>query len=71
MRTEQIAAKALERLDDDRYKLALMVAKRAEELADGAEPLIQVNKNKYKFADIALMEIAEGKVDIKSVDTIN
>lgn len=71
MRTEQIAAKALERLDDDRYKLALMVSKRAEELADGAEPLIQVNKNKYKFADIALMEIAEGKVDIKSVDTIN
>lgn len=71
MRTEQIAAKALERLDDDRYKLALMVSKRAEELADGAEPLIQVNKNKYKFADIALMEIADGKVDIESIETIN
>lgn len=71
MRTEQIAAKALERLDDDRYKLALMVSKRAEELADGAEPLIQINKNKYKFADIALMEIAQGKVDIESLETIN
>ncbi|EAK5890136.1 DNA-directed RNA polymerase subunit omega [Campylobacter lari] len=62
MRVEQIAAKALKKLKDDRYKLALVVAKRAEELANGAEPLVNLDKNKYKYADIALHEIAEDKI---------
>ncbi|ACM63945.1 TPA: DNA-directed RNA polymerase subunit omega [Campylobacter lari] len=62
MRVEQIAAKALKKLKDDRYKLALVVAKRAEELANGAEPLVNLDKNKYKYTDIALHEIAEDKI---------
>ncbi|AJC86123.1 DNA-directed RNA polymerase subunit omega [Campylobacter sp. RM16704] len=62
MRVEQIAAKALKKMKDDRYKLALVVAKRAEELANGADPLVNLDKNKYKYTDIALYEIAEDKI---------
>jgi len=66
MRTEQVTAKALAFVDDDRYKLALLVAKRAEQLANGAEALIKSDNTKDKFTDIALLEIAEGKVSIAS-----
>ena len=66
MRTEKITAKALKYVDDDRYKLALLVAKRAEQLANGAEPLVKVEKANSKFTDIALLEVAEGKVSIES-----
>ncbi|MCI6988784.1 MAG: DNA-directed RNA polymerase subunit omega [Campylobacter sp.] len=63
MRIEQIAAKALKRVNGDRYKLALMVSKRAEELALGKEILVDKQDIKgMKFADIAILEIAEGKV---------
>ena len=61
-RMEEIAAKALQRMNNDRYKLSLRVAKRAEDLANGAMPLVDMDKNKYKFADIALVEIAEDKL---------
>ncbi len=64
MRTEKIAAKALERLNGDRYKLSLVVSKRAEELALGAEPLVEVDKNQVKPVDIAIMEVADGKVGL-------
>jgi len=67
MRIEKITAKAMERLDGDRYKLSLVVAKRAEELAAGSAPMIEVDKNKVKFADIALMEVAEGKLSIETI----
>lgn len=67
MRTEKITAKAMEKLDGDRFKLSLVVAKRADQLASGAEPLINVDKNKVKFVDIALMEVAEGKVGLDSL----
>lgn len=66
MRTEQITAKALKYVDDDRYKLALLVAKRAEQLANGAEPLVKTDKTNSKFTDIALLEVAEGKVSIEA-----
>lgn len=62
MRLEQVAAKALKKVGDDRYKLALVVAKRAEALAAGKEPLVECETSKMKFADIALLEIAEGKI---------
>jgi len=68
MRTEKITAQALQYVNDDRYKLALLVAKRAEQLSNGAEPLIKVDKSTNKFTDIALLEIAEGKVSIESFD---
>ncbi|MCD8213972.1 MAG: DNA-directed RNA polymerase subunit omega [Campylobacter sp.] len=67
MRTEQITAKALKQIGDDRYKLALIVAKRAEALANGAEALISGDTLKMKFADIALMEVAEGKIGLEAI----
>ena len=45
MRIEEIAAKALEAVGDDRYKLALLVAKRAEAIANGAQILVDVKRN--------------------------
>lgn len=47
-RIETITAKALELVGHDRYKLVLMVSKRAEQLSNGAELLskqIKTNKN--------------------------
>ena len=67
MRLEKTIAKAMEYMDGDRYKLSLAVAKRSEALAAGAEPLVSVDKNRTKFADIALMEIADGKIRISSI----
>lgn len=64
-RMEEIAAKALEKMNNDRYKLSLTVAKRAEDLANGALPLVDLDKNKVKFADIALVEIAEDKLTLE------
>lgn len=66
MRSEQITALALKAVNDDRYKLALLVAKRAEQLTNGAEPLVKADKSKDEYTDIALREIAEGKVGIES-----
>ena len=63
MRSEQIITKALEKVGDDRDKLSLIVAKRAEQLGNGAEPLID-DTAKLKNVDIALREIAEGKISI-------
>ena len=63
MRSEQIITKALEKVGDDRYKLSLIVAKRAEQLGNGAEALID-DTDKLKNVDIALREIAEGKISI-------
>lgn len=69
-RTEEITAKALSLVGQDRYKLVMMVSKRADQLSNGAEPLIKADKNKQKFTDIALLEIAEGKVRLDSITEI-
>ena len=62
-RSEEVIAKALKSVNGDRYKLSLMVAKRANELHDGAKVLVDKNEIRdMKFADIALLEIAEGKI---------
>jgi len=66
-RTEEITAKALGLIGQDRYKLVMLVSKRAEQLSNGAEPLVKADKNKDKFTDIALLEIAEGKVKLDSI----
>ena len=50
MRTEQITARALKQVGDDRYKLSLIVAKRAEALANGAIYLVDYDTSKLKFA---------------------
>ena len=67
MRTEQITARALKQVGDDRYKLSLIVAKRAEALANGAIALVDADTSKMKFADIALPEVAEGKIGLEAI----
>ncbi len=65
MRLEQIAAIALEKYNFDRYLMSKAVGKRAKELTNGAIPLIEdVTLKEYKATDIALMEIAQGKIEI-------
>ncbi|NPA81259.1 MAG: DNA-directed RNA polymerase subunit omega [Epsilonproteobacteria bacterium] len=66
-RLEEIEAKALKKVNNDRYILSLIVAARAKELSEGDEPLIEVDKNQYKFTDIALMEIYEDKLDLEEI----
>lgn len=67
-RSEEIIAKALDSVNGDRYKLSLMVSKRANELHDGAKVLINKAEIKdMKFSDIALLEIAEGKVTLDGI----
>jgi DNA-directed RNA polymerase subunit omega len=63
-RLEQITAKALERYNYDRYLMAKAVGKRAKEITDGAEPLVDMSVKDYKATDIALVEIAEGKIEV-------
>jgi len=64
-RLEQITAKALDRVNQDRYLLAKAVGKRAEELSSGATPLVDMDIKKHKATDIALYEIAEGKLKVE------
>ncbi|CZE49203.1 DNA-directed RNA polymerase subunit omega [Campylobacter geochelonis] len=67
-RAEEIMAKALKVVDGDRYKLSLMVAKRANQIHAGAEVLLSgVDTRNMKFADIALLEIAEGKIVLDGI----
>lgn len=70
-RMEEILEKALNNVDNDRYKLSCFVFSRVKELSDGAKPLVNVDITKYKLTDIALMEIAEGKIIIDRIDNIN
>lgn len=69
-RIEQITAKALEALNNDKYLLSIVVAKRAEQLANGALPLVKTDGDKEKFTDIALKEIAQNKVGLESITDI-
>lgn len=50
----------IKEIDDSKYKLALMVAKRARQLNDGAEPYIdEEDSNKVT---LAMKEIVEGYI---------
>jgi DNA-directed RNA polymerase subunit omega len=64
MRLEEMTAKALETAGIDRYQLALAVAKRAEELHNGATTKLNIDPKRIKPTDLALMEIAEGVITI-------
>ncbi len=65
MRLEEVTAKALERYNFDRYLLARAVGKRAEALTKGeAQPLVNMDIKEHKATDIAIYEIAEGKLEI-------
>ena len=67
MRIEQVNAKALERVNYDRYLLSQAVAKRVNELLNGAKPLIDLPKKNMQLTEIAIMEIAEGLVKVKEI----
>ncbi len=67
MRTEQLTALALEKVDYDKYLLANAVGKRAEAIANGAPTVLDIDTSDMKFTDIALQEIAEGKI-VASID---
>ena len=64
MRTEQLTALALEKVDFDKYLLANAVGKRAEAIANGAEIRLDIDTSSMKYTDIALQEIAEGKITV-------
>ena len=64
MRTEELTAKALENVDFDKSLLANAVGKRAEALANGAESVLDIDTTGLKYSDVALQEIAEGKITV-------
>jgi len=66
MRVEELTAKVLiNNPNMDRYQLALAVAKRCDQLENGATSKLNVNTSAMKSADLALMEIAEGLIVVK------
>jgi DNA-directed RNA polymerase subunit omega len=65
MRVEELTAKALETANIDRYTLALAVAKRTDELLNGAVSKLNIDTKHIKASDLALTEIAEGLILIK------
>ena len=67
MRIEQVNAKALERVNYDRYLLSQAVAKRVNELLKGAKPLIDLPKKNMQLTEIAIMEIAEGLIKVQEI----
>lgn len=70
MRTEEIAAKALEKTGNDRYILSNLVFARTRELSNGAKPLVDgVDLKTHKLADIAMMEIAQDKITFTGIDS--
>jgi DNA-directed RNA polymerase subunit omega len=65
LRIEQIIAKALARLNNDRYILSIAVGQRADELSKGASSLIvDVDTTEMKHTDIALIELADGLLEV-------
>ncbi|HHD78703.1 MAG TPA: DNA-directed RNA polymerase subunit omega [Epsilonproteobacteria bacterium] len=64
MRTEELTAKALENVNFDKYLLANAVGKRAEAIASGASSVLEIDITGMKYTDVALQEIAEGKITV-------
>jgi DNA-directed RNA polymerase subunit omega len=66
MRVEELTAKVLKNNPNmDRYQLALAVAKRCDQLENGATSKLNVNTSAIKSADLALMELAEGLIVVQ------
>lgn len=69
MRTEEVISKALKMVDNDRYKLCSLVFARIKELGNGAKPLIETKLSHSKeFSDIALLEVANGKIKLGRIE---
>ena len=67
MRIEQINAQALEKVNYDRYLLSQAVAKRVNQLLNGAKPLVDLPKNNMQLTEIAILEIAQGLIKVKEI----
>ena len=68
MRGEAIASKALEKVNGDRYLLSNILFARIDELSRGAAPLVNKDVKKDKLSDIALLEVAEGKISLDKIE---
>lgn len=53
---------------DNRFEMVLTATKRARQIANGAEPLVEEENDKPTV--IALREIAEGYIDTERVDVL-
>ncbi len=60
----QVAIEELLKRCNSVYRLVILAAKRAKEIADGAPPLVETERK--KVTSIALEEIVQGKVLYKS-----
>jgi DNA-directed RNA polymerase subunit omega len=66
MKVEELTAKILKNNPKmDRYQIALAVAKRCDELENGAVSKLNINTSTMKSTDLALMELAEGLVVVQ------
>lgn len=54
---------------ENRFELVRIATKRARQIANGGEPLVEVENDKPTV--VALREIAENKLDIKSFDGVH
>ena len=71
MKIEELTAKVLrDNPSMDRYQLALAVAKRSDQLLDGATSKLNIDPNSIKAADLALMEFAEGLIAVSGFSNI-
>ena len=68
MRIEEIASKALNRVNQDRYLLSNILFMRIDELSKGAKPLVNKDIKIHKLSDIALLEVAEGKIGLDKIE---
>lgn len=67
-RIEEVAARALEKVSNNRYILSNLLFARVKELSLGAEPLVPKDVKKDKLTDIAMLEIAEGKIILEKIE---
>ncbi|WP_024116238.1 DNA-directed RNA polymerase subunit omega [Helicobacter pylori] len=73
-RTESLVAQALKNIGNDRYMLDNLVFARVKQLNAGAKTLVNLvnmDPKRHKLVDIAIREIAEGKIDIDRIDERN
>lgn len=62
MKLEKLIITALAKFNNNKAFLAKALGKRANQLANGEEPLVNLSIKNYKAVDIALVEMAEGKL---------
>ncbi|TLD83227.1 DNA-directed RNA polymerase subunit omega [Helicobacter sp. MIT 11-5569] len=68
MRIEKIASEALDKVNGDRYLLSNILFARIDELSRGAKPLVNKDIKVHKLSDIALLEVAEGKIGLDKIE---